>query len=194
MHSYKLCEGVLKEQCTVKDDGKRVEVRRPKDIPSNSLQNLSDPDVTYSGHKGKGYQVQVMETYNTDEETRDKNLKLITYVHVEPAHESDAHALVPAIESSKHWGSAPEELLADKLQGGNENGQKAKKLGVELISPTKSAKENNGIPLSDFEMGEKGDVVSCPQGRVLVMDTVVKLRCMWINAEGAERPEAYGDG
>jgi hypothetical protein len=54
MHSYKLCERVLKEQCTVSDDGTRVEVKRPKEIPSDSLQNPSDPDATYSGHKGPG--------------------------------------------------------------------------------------------------------------------------------------------
>lgn len=57
MHSYKLLERVLKEQCTVSDDGKRVEVKRPHEIPSDSLQNPSDPDATYSGHKGQGYQV-----------------------------------------------------------------------------------------------------------------------------------------
>jgi hypothetical protein len=176
MHSYKLLERVLKEQCSVSDDGKRVEVKRPQEIPSDSLQNPSDPDATYSGHKGQGYQVQVMETYGRDEETRDKSLNLITHVHVEPAHESDAHALIPAIESSKQRGCAPEELLADTLYGGDENCQKAKKLGVELISPTKSTTENDGIPLSDFEVSEKGDVVSCPQGHIPVRAKKKKTR------------------
>ena len=54
MHSYKLLERVLKEQCNVKDDGKAVELKCPQDIPSDSLQNPSDPDATYSGHKGQG--------------------------------------------------------------------------------------------------------------------------------------------
>ena len=176
MHSYKLCERVLKEQCTVSDDGKRVEVKRPKEIPSDSLQNPSDPDATYSGHKGQGYQVQVMESYGTDEETRDKSLNLITHVDVEPAHESDAHALIPAIESSKQRGRAPEELLADTLYGGDENCQKAAQLGVELISPAKSTKENDGISCSDFDVFEKGDVVSCPQGHVPVRTKKKKTR------------------
>jgi len=176
MHSYKLLERVLKEQCTVSDDGKRVEVKRPKEIPSDSLQNPSDPDATYSGHKGQGYQVQVMETYGTDEETREKSLNLITHVDVEPAHESDAHALIPAIESSKQRGRAPEELLADTLYGSDENCQKAAQLEVEVVSPTKSTKENDGITLSDFDVSEKGDVVSCPQGHVLVMTKKKKTR------------------
>jgi hypothetical protein len=176
MHSYKLVERVLKEQCTVSDNGKGVQVKPPKEIPSDSLQNPSDPDATYSGHKGQGYQVQVMETYGTDEETRDKSLNLITHVHVEPAHESDAHALIPAIESSKQRGLAPEELLSDTLYGGDENCQKAAQLGVEVISPTKGTKENDGITLSDFALNEQGDVVSCPQGHMPVKTKKKKTR------------------
>ena len=176
MHSYKLLERVLKEQCTVSDDGKLVEVKRPKEIPSDSLQNPSDPDATYSGHKGQGYQVQVMETFCKDEGTREKSLNLITHVEVEPAHESDAHALLPAIESSKQRGLAPGELLADTLYGGDENCQKAAKLGVEIVSPTKSTKEKEGITLSDFEVSEKGDVVSCPQDHVPVRTKKKKTR------------------
>jgi len=176
MHSYKLLERVLKEQCTVSDDGTRVEVKRPKEIPSDSLQNPSDPDATYSGHKGQGYQVQVMESYGTGKETRDKNLNLITHVHVEPAHESDAHALIPAIESTQERGLSPEELLADTLYGGDENCQKAAQLGVEIVSPTKSTKENDGITLSDFALNEQGDVVSCPQGQVPIKTKKKKTR------------------
>jgi hypothetical protein len=176
MHSYKLLERVLKEQCTVSEDGTQVHVKRPKEIPSDSLQNPSDPDATYSGHKGQGYQVQVMETYGTEKETRDKNLNLITHVHVEPAHESDAHALIPAIESSKQRGLAPEELLADALYGGDENCQKAAQQGVELISPTKGTKEKGGISLSDFALNEQGDVISCPQGHMPVKTKKKKTR------------------
>jgi len=168
MHSYKLLERVLKEQCNVSDDGTRVEVKRPQEIPSDSLQNPSDCDATYSGHKGQGYQVQVMETYHTDKDAKEESLNLITHVEVEPAHESDANALLPAIESSKERGLAPEELLADTLYGSDENCQKAAKLGVEVVSPTKSTKEKDGITLSDFEVNKKGDVVSCPRGHVPV--------------------------
>jgi len=175
MHSYKLLERVLKEQCTVKDDGKRVQVKRPHEIPSDSLQNPSDPDATYSGHKGQGYQVQVMETYCKDEAIKEESLNLITHVEVEPAHESDANALLPAIESSKERGLAPEELLADTLYGGDENCQEAKELGVEVISPAKGAKEE-GITLSDFKVNEKGDVVSCPQGHVPVRRKTKRTR------------------
>jgi hypothetical protein len=176
MHSYKLCERVLNEQCTVSEDNKRVTVKRPNEIPSDSLQNPSDPDATYSGHKGQGYQVQVMETYGTEKETRDKSLNLITYVHVEPACESDAHALIPALESTKDRELAPDELLGDTAYGGDENCRKAQELGVEVISPTKSTKEKDRITLSDFDLNEQGEVVSCPQGHMPVTTKKKKTR------------------
>lgn len=138
MHSYKLLARVLKEQCNVNlsDNSNPVEVKGPKEIPSDSLQNPSDPDATYSGHKGQGYQVQVMETYGKNEGAKEESLNLITHVEVEPAHESDANALIPAIESSKERGLAPEGLLADSLYGSDENLQDAAQLGVEVISPS----------------------------------------------------------
>jgi hypothetical protein len=95
---------------------------------------------------------------------------------VEPAHESDANALIPAIASSEERGLAPEELLADTLYGSDENCQKAEKLGVEVVSPAKTTKEKDDISLSDFEVSEKGDVVSCPYGHVPVRTKTKKTR------------------
>jgi len=166
MHSYKLLERILREQCNVSEDSKGVEVRKPKEIPSDSLQNPSDPDATYSGHKGQGYQVQVMEAYCKDEKSKEESLNLITHIEVEAAHESDANALIPAIESSNERGLGPEEVLADTVYGSDENCEKAKELGVEVVSPAKSSKgkEESSISLSDFRVSEKGDILSCPQG------------------------------
>jgi hypothetical protein len=115
-----------------------------------------------------------METYCKD--AKEESLNLITHIEVEPAHESDANALIPAIESSKERGLAPEELLADTLYGGDENCQKAANRGVEVVSPAKSTKEKDGITLSNFEVSEKGDVFSCPQGHVPVRTKTKKTR------------------
>jgi len=71
MYSYKLLERVLEEHCNLTDDKDNpVKLKKPKEIPSDSLQNPSDPDATYSGHKGQGYQVQIMETYCDDKNKR----------------------------------------------------------------------------------------------------------------------------
>jgi len=168
MHSYKLLERVLNEQCNVNvsDDANPVTVKAPKEIPSDSLQNPSDPDTTYSGHKGQGYQIQVMETYSKDEDpkSRKKNLNLITRVEVEPAHQSDAKAIIPAIESANQSDLAPKELLADSLYDSDDNHQDAAQLGVEVVAPVMGNTKEGTISLEDFELSAKGIVISCPQG------------------------------
>jgi hypothetical protein len=178
MHSYKQLERILHEQCNVKtgDGGAIVVVKAPKEIPSSSLQNPSDPDASYSGHKGQGYQVQIMETYaaTDDKEVREKTLNLITHVHVEPAHESDANAMLPAVASAKDRDLAPKEILADSLYGSDDNCQKAKQTGVEIVSPTMGEKKENIICLSEFETSASDKILACPQG--LAPETVKKKK------------------
>jgi len=157
---------VLKDQCDVTPTGEMT-VKAPKEIASSSLQNPSDPDAGYDAHKGQGYQVQVMETYCVDESIKDKTLNLITHVEVEPAHVSDVHALIPALESTKERGLAPQEVLADSLYGSDENRQKAKELGVEVISPVMGAPKEETLSLADFPT-ENGTIATCPQGHVPV--------------------------
>ena len=169
MHSYKLLERVLKEQCNlqVSDGQKRVEVKKPKEIASNSLQNPSDPDATYSGHKGQGYQLQVMETYTDteDKQVKSKTLNLVTHVEVEKACDSDAQALIPAIESTQKRGLGPDELEADTLYGSDGNYQGAKSMGVELVAPVKGKSKENSLSLSEFELSGRGHVLACPAGQ-----------------------------
>jgi hypothetical protein len=54
-----------------------LELKKPEEIVSDLLQNPSDPDAGYSGHKGQGYQVQVMETYRDDPDKKEKSLTII---------------------------------------------------------------------------------------------------------------------
>jgi hypothetical protein len=95
MASFKLLVRLFHEQCVVErtDDATQVLVKPSKEVAADSLQNPSDPNAGYCGHKGKGYQMQVMETYSPDQ----SQPNLITHVKVEAAHVSDAHALLPAI-------------------------------------------------------------------------------------------------
>jgi len=170
MYSYKLLERVLAEQCAVNtetDCEHPVKVKAPKQIPSDSLQNPSDPDATYSGHKGQGYQVQIMETYadTEDKDAKNKQLNLITYVGVEPAHKSDAKALIPALESTHQRDLAPKELLADTLYGSDENCCNARQhYEVEVIAPTTGERKKETIALPDFVTAANGSVESCPAG------------------------------
>ena len=150
-------------------------MKKPKDIPSDSLQNPSDPDATYSGHKGQGYQVQVMETFCDDEEKK-TTPNLITHVHVEPAHNSDANALIPAIESVKERGLMPEKLLADSLYGSDDNTQRAAQDGVELVAPAMGSPKKDDISLAEFEVSDKDKIIACPQGKAPVKIKTKKER------------------
>ena len=164
MHTYKLMQRVLEDQCNLEDDGKKVTVKKPSEIPSDSLQNPSDPDATYSGHKGQGYQVQIMETFSRSEDAPEKEqtLNLITHVEVQTACESDAHALVPAVADTKLRGLGADELLADTLYGSDENHQAAAVADVNLVAPTSKGAEKK--PLSEFQFDDKGYVTDCPAG------------------------------
>jgi hypothetical protein len=165
MYSFKQLERVLKEQCNLTDDKDNpVELKNPKDIVSDSLQNPSDPDASYSGHKGQGYQVQVMESFCDDKEDKENTLNLITHIKVEPSHNSDANALVPAIESVEKQNLKPKELLADSLYGSDDNREKAKTHDVDLIAPTMGTTKEGNLCLADFQLSPEGEVVACPNG------------------------------
>jgi len=89
-------------------------------------------------------------------------------VEVEPAHESDANAIIPAIESANQSDLAPKELLADSLYDSDDNHQNAAQLGVEVIAPVMGNAKEGTISLADFELSDKGKVISCPQGHAPV--------------------------
>lgn len=166
MSSFKLLVRLFHEQCIVEEHaGEKVPAAKPnKEVPSDSLQNPSDPDAGYSGHKGQGYQVQIMETYSPDT-SESSSFSLITYVEVEPADRSDANALLPAIEGATQTGMAPGELLADSLYGGDDNCELAKSAhGVDVISPAMGT-TGEGLSLGDFSLDASGLIIACPHGR-----------------------------
>ena len=64
MSSFQLLHRVFKEQCAVKDTSSgsvELLIKSARDVVW-ILQNPSDPEAGYNGHKGQGYQAQVMET------------------------------------------------------------------------------------------------------------------------------------
>ena len=165
MSSYQLLCRLLQEQCIVQrvdTHTTQVLVKANKDVSGDSLQNPSDPDAGYNGYKGQGYQVQVAESYGTSEDI--DTLNLITGVIVEPAHQRDAHALIPLIETTAELGLKPKEALADTLYGGDENRGKAETLGVEIVSPVKGKGSKITETLTEFTINSENDITSCPAG------------------------------
>jgi hypothetical protein len=161
MSSYQLLARLFTEQCIVDKGGEApsVVIKPNREVPSDSLQNPSDPDAGYCGHKGKGYQVQVMETYSPDK----SQPNLISHVAVEAAHCSDANALLPALEDAAQRGLAPQEVLADSLYGSDDNIEKAKQQGVEVIAPTMGT-QTGKISLAEFTFTDTDEIIHCPEG------------------------------
>jgi hypothetical protein len=168
------CEVVADERKPGADDddagqgGAPVVVREPKTISSDSLQTPHDPDVTYSGHKGKGYEVQIAETCNEE-----NDVEILTHVELTPSCGSDVDAPIPALEDLEKRTLRPDELVADTTYGSAKNAVEAAKLGTDLVSPLGgTAPESSGEELKaamltagDFKVDAKlQSPALCPAG------------------------------
>jgi hypothetical protein len=135
-------------------------LREPKDVASDSLQAPSDPDATYSHHKGKGYQVQIGETCHPE-----NPVQLITHVAVEGAHQSDHNALVPFLEDTHSHGIRPTTTFADTSYSSGENLVAAADRGVDLVAPTPGTVDREDLTLANFTFREDSlDVTHCTEG------------------------------
>jgi hypothetical protein len=158
--TYKAMERIFYEQCEVHED--KVSVKEK--TGGNVMQNPSDPGATYDGHKGQGYQVQIAETCNPENE-----VQLITVAIPQTAVESDTAALPVVIDELVKSELLPEQMLVDTLYAGDENVQLAQAHGVELVGPTPSgpveSKNVDQLNIDDFDIDETTEeVIRCPAG------------------------------
>ena len=145
MNSFKMLITVFHQQCELsaditvskdtddKDDSNDTDgtnVTIKKSPGADVIQNPSDIDATYDGHKGQGYQIQLTETCNPNNE-----VQLIVSAIPQTAAESDSEAVKLVLHELREKDLLPELLLADTLYGSDENSEGAKKDGVILISP-----------------------------------------------------------
>jgi len=156
--SYKAMARVLAEQCDVVEETVELKKKTGGDV----MQNPSDPDATYDGHKGPGHQAQIAETCSPENE-----VQLITGVETEPAHASDQNACVPMIDQLEAHDRKPEILYADGQYGSDANVVEAAKRGVDLQSPVAGAPQQNpdDLTIDDFVVNEETQTVECcPNG------------------------------
>ena len=183
MEEYALLQRLLEEQCKVvkkkqplsRSDDDSGEGRVPvvlkaaKEVSSASLQSPHDADATYSGHKGKGYEVQVAETCDPD-----NNVEIITHVAVTDSCVSDAQVTVPTLAALAARQLQPEELVADTTYGSGDNAVAATRRGTELISPVGGpaavAAEEAGdgrLTAADFDVDPRPEEPAvCPAGHL----------------------------
>ena len=156
--SYRAMRRVLDEQCDVQEE----QVQLKKKTGGDVMQNPSDPDATYDGHKGPGYQAQIAETCSEANE-----VQLITGAEVEPAHAPDTEALEPMLDQLDSQDRKPEILYADAAYGSDANVTHADDRGVDLQSPVAGAgKQNpNDLTIDDFVVDEQTQTIQrCPNG------------------------------
>ena len=121
-----------------------IRLRQGKEISSSSLQSPHDPDATY-GHKGKGYEVQVAETCETD-----NGYQVITAISVNGANESDQKATVAVVKQLATAGLKPTKIYADTGYGSGANIVACADLGVDLRAPVPDPKSTE----KEDKMGE----------------------------------------
>ena len=161
-NTYKAVERIFYEQCEVHEE--KVSIK--KKTGGNVMQNPSDADATYDGHKGQGYQVQIAETCDPENE-----VQLITCAIAQTAAESDVNAVEEVLEDLTANDLMPDDLLVDTGYTRDDNVQLAKQQGVELVGPVPpgSSKskddEYEQLNIDDFDIDEQSEeVVCCPAG------------------------------
>ncbi len=161
--SYQAMDRIFHEQCEVQEEKVTVKEKTGNTV----MQNPSDPDATYDGHKGPGYQAQLCETCHPDNEAQ-----LITCVVPQTAAEPDGAAVAPVLEELKASRLLPEELQADTQYPDDENVQRAESYGVELVGPVPGAapaQRPDDLTIDDFVMDEQTErVTCCPDGHAPV--------------------------
>jgi hypothetical protein len=156
--TYQAMERIFYEQCEVHED--KVVVRQK--TSGAVMQNPSDADATYDGHKGSGYQVQIAETCHPD-----NPVQLITCAIPQTAVESDSDAVEHVLDALTADDLVPDEMLVDTAYAGDGNVQHAQKKGVELIGPVAgcSTELEGDLNIDDFNIDEETEaVICCPAG------------------------------
>jgi hypothetical protein len=158
--TYKALERIFHEQCDVREEKVSVKVKTGGEV----MQNPSDPEATYDGHKGPGYQVQIAETCNLE-----NDVQIITCTIPQTAVESDTAAAGEVLDTLDESGLLPQELFADTHYCSDENIQDAADRGVELVGPVQSGslidKDVDCLNIDDFDIDEQTEeVVCCPAG------------------------------
>lgn len=157
--SYRAMERVFYEQCDVEEAQVVVKAKTGGEV----MQNPSDPDASYDGHKGPGYQVQLSETCHPDNEAQ-----LIVATVPQTAAVPDAASLEPVLETLQAQDLLPEEMLLDSQYTSDDNVQTAETQAVELVGPAAGAQPLQGqddLSIDDFVIDEATEqVVRCPNG------------------------------
>ncbi len=199
--SYQAMDRIFHEQCAVQEEKVTVKEKTGNTV----MQNPSDPDASYDGHKGPGFQVQIAETCHPDNEAQ-----LITCALPQTAAVPDEAAVAPVLADLQASQLLPHEMLTDTHYPSDENVQLAESYGVELVGPVPGAEpvqRPDDLTIDDFVIDEQTEQVTCcPDGHAPVrsvhhpasgrthttMATAVCARCAYRDqCPVQEAPDGY---
>jgi hypothetical protein len=160
--TFKALQVIFNDQCEIEEKVICLKTKTGGDV----VQNTSDMDATYDGHKGSGYQAQFSETCSDQNDSQ-----LILSAIVQTACESDSDAVGAVLADLESKDCLPEEMPADTAYCSDENVVLAQEKGVDLIGPvpggkpTQSCSDEEALTIDDFVINNQDDtIVNCPAG------------------------------
>ena len=138
-----------------------VRIKEPGEMPSRTLQNPSDEDVT-CGYKGAGYEATFAETCD-----KKNPFQIITNVQTDPSDVSDQHKTVKAVDQLDANQMKPKVLHVDGGFTSGENIVECAERGVDLQGNLVGVdKEPDKLKLADFDFEPDAiSIKACPAGQ-----------------------------
>jgi len=158
---FKVFDRVFLEHFTI--SGKKIEVKSPDQLKSDSVQSLDDTDATYRRKQGKshkGQSINIVETANPD-----NPINLITDIAINPNNKDDSKVIGERIDQLKAKTPDLDEIHFDGAYGSSDNDKKFKRHNINPIQTgVRGPKAEVEI---DIEKNSETEYeVSCPHQKV----------------------------
>ena len=158
---FKVFDRVLGEHFTF--SGKKIEVKSPDQLKSDSVQSPDDPDATYrikQGKSSKGQLINIVETANPD-----NPINLLTDIAINPNNKDDSKVIGERIDQLKAKTPDLDEIHFDGAYGSSDNDKKFKRHNINPIQTgVRGAKAEVEIDIE--QVSETEYEVSCPHQKV----------------------------
>ena len=158
---FKVFDRVFLEHFTI--SGKKIEVKNPDQLKSDSVQSPDDTDATYRKKQGKshkGQSINIVETANPD-----NPINLLTDIAINPNNKDDCKVIGARIDQLKAKTPDLDEIHFDGAYGSSDNDKKFKKHNINPIQTgVRGPKAEVEI---DIEQNSETEYeVSCPHQKV----------------------------
>jgi len=159
---FQIFERVYKEHFKVKN--KKIEVKQPDELMSDSLQSPDDIDATFrnkNGKKSKGQSINIFETANPE-----NTINLISDVSVHANNVNEDKVLNERIDTVKEKTPNLDELHHDGAYGSFDNDKKFEELHITPVQTAIKGKTPK-VELQIERINENLYIVSCPKQSVI---------------------------